>query len=60
MPGWLEAFVDVNPISHLVTAARGLMHGTIAAGEVGWVLVWCAAMVAVFGPITMRLYRDER
>ncbi|MFP3900613.1 MAG: ABC transporter permease [Acidimicrobiia bacterium] len=60
MPGWLEAFVDVNPISHLVTASRGLMHGTIAAGEVGWVLVWCAAMVAVFGPITMRLYRDER
>ena len=27
LPGWLEAFVDVNPISHLVTATRGLMEG---------------------------------
>jgi ABC-2 type transport system permease protein len=60
MPGWLQAFVDINPISHLVTASRGLMHGTAAAGEIGWVLVWCAAIIAVFGPITMRLYRSER
>ena len=27
LPGWLEAFVDVNPICHLTTAARGLMAG---------------------------------
>src|SRR3712207_4006434 len=25
LPNWLEAFVHVNPISHLVTATRGLM-----------------------------------
>ena len=31
LPGWLEAFVDVNPISHLVTAVRGLMAGTSEA-----------------------------
>jgi ABC-2 type transport system permease protein len=25
MPGWLQAFVHVNPVSHLVAAERGLM-----------------------------------
>lgn len=60
MPGWVQAFVDVNPITHLTTAARGLMHGSVDAGEIGIVLVWSAALVAVFAPLTMRLYRAER
>jgi ABC-2 type transport system permease protein len=60
MPGPLAAFVDVNPISMLTTAARGLMHGTPVAGEVGWVLVSCAVLVGVFGPVTMYLYRTKQ
>lgn len=60
MPGWVQAFVKVNPITHLTTAARGLMHGTVDAGEIGWVLAWCALLVAVFAPLTMRLYGNER
>jgi ABC-2 type transport system permease protein len=60
MPGWVQAFVKVNPISHLATAARGLMHGTNAAGDIVWVLAWSAALIAVFAPITMRLYNSER
>ncbi len=32
LPGWLRAFVDVNPVSHLVIAERALMAGTWAAG----------------------------
>ena len=39
MPGWLRAYVDVNPVSHLVTTERALMNGTAAAGQVGWVLL---------------------
>ncbi|MBL1079387.1 ABC transporter permease [Nocardia sp. 2] len=60
LPGWLEAFVDVNPITHVVSAVRGLMHGAPVAAELGWVLLTCAVLVAVFGPLTMRLYRRER
>jgi ABC-2 type transport system permease protein len=60
MPGWVRAFVDVNPVTHLATAARGLMHGTAVAGDVGWVLLWSAAFVVVFAPLTMRLYNAER
>jgi ABC-2 type transport system permease protein len=57
MPGWLRAFVDVNPISHLVTASRGLMAGTVTAGQVAWVLLASAALTAVFAPLTVRRYR---
>jgi ABC-2 type transport system permease protein len=60
MPGWVQSFVNVNPISHLATAARGLMHGSVETGDIGLVLVWSLAFVVVFGPITMRLYRNER
>lgn len=59
MPGWMQAVVDVNPISHLATVVRGLMHGSVPAGEIGWVLVSSALLVAVFGPITMVLYRNK-
>ena len=60
MPGWVRAFVDVNPVSQLSTAARGLMHGTPVGSEIGWVLVWSALLVVVFAPLTMRLYNAER
>lgn len=59
MPGWLQAFVEVNPISQLVTALRGLMAGAVTASQLGIVFVWCAGFVLVFGPITMRLYNRK-
>jgi len=61
MPGWVQAFVNNNPITHLTTAARGLMHGTTGYwDDIGWVLLWSAALVAIFAPLTMRLYNSER
>ena len=59
LPGWLEAFVDVNPISHLTTAVRGLMEGSATAGEIGLVLATAAVITAVFAPLTVRLYRGK-
>ncbi|MFC4855544.1 ABC transporter permease [Actinophytocola glycyrrhizae] len=59
MPGWLRAFVEVNPITHLVAAIRGLMQGVPDAGEITWVLVSSAVLVAVFGTLTMRLYNRK-
>jgi ABC-2 type transport system permease protein len=61
MPGWVQAFVNNNPITHLTTAARGLMHGTTGHwDDIGWVLLWSAALVVIFAPLTMRLYNSER
>lgn len=59
-PGWVRAFIDANPVSHLVTAARGLMHGTATAAQVAWVLVASAVLVGVFAPLTMHLYRKKQ
>jgi ABC-2 type transport system permease protein len=60
MPGWLQAIVDVNPITRLVSASRALMHGESAAGDLGWVFLASAVIVAVFAPLTLRLYNRER
>jgi ABC-2 type transport system permease protein len=59
LPSAIEAFVDVNPFSHLVTAARGLMDGTATAGDIFLVLGEAAVVTAVFAPLTMRLYRTR-
>ena len=60
MPGWVQAFVKVNPITHLTSASRELMHGSVDGSAVGWVLLWSAVFVVVFAPMTMRLYNRER
>jgi ABC-2 type transport system permease protein len=59
LPAGLEAFVDVNPISILATASRGLMEGNAEAGDIGIVLGTAAVLTAVFAPLTTRLYRTR-
>ena len=60
MPGWLQAWVNVNPVSHLVNSVRGLMNDVAVGSEVLWTLGWSAALVVVFGSLTMWKYRDPR
>jgi ABC-2 type transport system permease protein len=60
MPGWLQTAVEWNPVTHLASASRGLMHGQAVWADVVWVLVASAVTFAVFAPIAMRLYRKER
>jgi ABC-2 type transport system permease protein len=57
LPAGLKAFVDVNPISILATASRGLMEGTARVGDIAVVLATAAVLTAVFAPVTTRLYR---
>jgi len=56
MPNWLQWFVKLNPISHLVTAVRNLTN----AGTVGWdlfiSLIGAAIIVAIFAPLTVSAY----
>jgi ABC-2 type transport system permease protein len=59
LPRALEAFVDANPISHLVTATRGLMDGSASLGEIGLAIGWAAALTAIFAPLTLHLYRSR-
>jgi oleandomycin transport system permease protein len=56
MPGWLQAFVNVNPLSHLVSAVRALMLGGPVGPQVGWTFAWCAGLLVVFFPLALRGY----
>ncbi|MFC6825030.1 ABC transporter permease [Halopelagius fulvigenes] len=60
MPPWLQTVVSLNPVTHLVDATRGLMHGGVAFADVAWVFAASAVIVAVFAPLSMRKYRQER
>ena len=57
MPSWLQTWVQINPVSHLVTAVRGLMAGTVTPSQVMWVLIAAASLTAILAPITMAIYR---
>ena len=57
LPGWLEAFVKVNPISHLVSATRDLANNGTVSSEVGWTLLAALVVIAVFAPLSVRSYR---
>jgi daunorubicin/doxorubicin transport system permease protein len=56
LPAGLEAFVNANPISHLVSACRGLMGGGVDGTDIVVVLAVAAGLTVVFLPLTTRLY----
>ncbi|MEV6394179.1 ABC transporter permease [Streptomyces sp. NPDC051907] len=59
MPGWLQAWSDVNPVTQLSDAYRGLLLGGPVAEPVMWSLAWAAGIAAVFYPLAMRAYRAK-
>ena len=59
MPGWLRAFVEVNPVSLMTTAMRGLMGGTRPSEQVGLALIAPVALTVVLAPVTLWLYRRQ-
>ena len=56
MPGWLQGFVNLNPVSHLVTAVRELTNDGVLGADAVISLVGAAVIVAVFAPLTVRAY----
>src|SRR6185503_3570259 len=48
LPGWLEAFVKINPVSQVVTAVRDLINEGQVTAHVGFALLGCAVVVAIF------------
>ena len=59
MPGWLQSFVDVNPVTLLVEAARGLMDDAADGGDILVVVLMSVVISAVFAPIALRLYNRK-
>ena len=57
LPGGLAAFVKVNPVSHLVSAARDLANQGMISAEVGWTLLAGVAVIAIFAPLSVWSYK---
>jgi oleandomycin transport system permease protein len=57
MPGWLQAFVKVNPVTYLTEAERALLTGGPAAAVVIRSLLWALGIFAVFAPLAVWAYR---
>jgi oleandomycin transport system permease protein len=57
LPGWLQAWVKVNPVTHLADAVRGLTVGGPVASHAMYALAWAAGIVVVAFPLAMRMYR---
>jgi ABC-2 type transport system permease protein len=56
LPPALAWFASINPVSHLVSAARALTMGTDAGADVIATIIGAAVVVAVFAPLTVRAY----
>lgn len=57
MPGWLQAFARVNPVTIIVDAMRGLVLGGPVGHRLWQSLAWVLAILVVFVPISVRAYR---
>jgi ABC-2 type transport system permease protein len=57
MPGWLQAYNDVQPVSVTVDAIRELSLGGTTRYDVLGSLGWAVVIVAVFAPLAVRRYR---
>ncbi|MCP9986083.1 ABC transporter permease [Streptomyces sudanensis] len=56
MPGWLQWWVGVNPVSHFVDATRALLLGGDVSGPLVASLIWMAVLFAVLFPLAVRTY----
>jgi oleandomycin transport system permease protein len=60
LPGWIQAWVKINPVTDVMAAARALMVGQgPVAGPVLHTLLWTVGILAVFAPLAVRAYRRK-
>ena len=58
MPGWLQAWVKINPVTALTEASRGLVTGGPVAAPAWHSILWAIGITAVFAPLAVRRYRQ--
>jgi oleandomycin transport system permease protein len=66
LPEWMQGWVAINPVTHVIGALRGLFlgtdvmpAGTTLGGEIGWVAVSCVVLVGIFFPLATWAYRRK-
>jgi ABC-2 type transport system permease protein len=56
MPPVLQAFANANPVSHIISAIRDLANDGTVTAQVGWALLGCAVIVAIFAPLSVKSF----
>jgi ABC-2 type transport system permease protein len=59
LPSALQTFVNINPVSHLVSATRDLANHAAVTTEVGWTLLAGFVVMAIFAPLAVRSYKKH-
>ncbi len=57
MPGALQWFAEINPVTYMVDAMRHLWLGTPAGDKVWGAVVWTLVLIVIFAPIAVAKYR---
>jgi ABC-2 type transport system permease protein/oleandomycin transport system permease protein len=57
MPKVLEAIANANPITTVIDALRSLWLGTPAGTDIGFAVLWCLGIAAVFSILATNRYR---
>jgi len=57
LPGWLQSFARVNPITNTANALRALTLGGPTTRPVLYTLLWIVGILVVFMPFATRNYR---
>jgi oleandomycin transport system permease protein len=57
MPGWLQSWVKVNPVTALADAIRGLLVGGPVATPAWHAMLWGAGFAVVFAPLAVRAFK---
>lgn len=56
MPTWLQAFVNINPVTHVVDTLRDFMNNEATLSGVLTLVGMIAVIIAIFAPIALRIY----
>jgi oleandomycin transport system permease protein len=59
LPGWLQTWVKVNPVTQVSDAARGLLQGLPLGHTFTASLLWTTGILVVFAPLAVRTYRRQ-
>ena len=59
MPDWLQTFAELNPVSLVISAIRDLANDGAVTADVGWALLGCTVVIAVFAPLSVRSFNRK-
>lgn len=60
LPGWLQAWAKINPVTHVMDTCRALLNATPDTSALGPALLWSAVLFVVFCPLAVRAYARQQ